>query len=467
MEPAPTLSWSPGNLAASHEVYFGEDAEAVKNAAKASPEYQGARALGDESYDTGKLALETTYYWRIDEVNSANPDSPWIGNVWSFTTGNSFVVEDFEDYTDDDAAGLAIWQSWIDGFGVATNGSQVGYDLPPYAEQTIVHGGSQSMPLSYDNRAGVTNSQATLTLTANRDWTAEDVKELSIWFQGVQGSVGSFVEGPAGTFTMAGSGADITGPADEFHYAYKMLSGQGSIVAKIESMQNTNNWAKAGIMIRETLDPGSPHATAFVTPANGVVFEYRLAQGDDNLGAASQQTGITAPHWVKLERSISGVFTASQSANGSTWEPLGTNATANIQMATSLYIGLALTSHDAALTCEAVFSNVTTTGNVTGQWTNEDIGILSNATEPLYAAISNATGAAAVVAHDDPGAATIDTWTEWVINLQRFADHGINLANVDKIAIGLGSNSGAASSGGSGVLYLDDLRLYRQRNAGQ
>jgi hypothetical protein len=71
-----------------------------------------------------------------------------------------------------------------------------------------------------------------------------------------------------------------------------------------------------------------------------------------------------------------------------------------------------------------------------------------------------------VVTHDDPDAATIDTWTEWVIDLQRFADQGINLANVDKIAIGLGSNSGAASAGGSGVLYIDDLRLYRQRNAG-
>ena len=132
-------------------------------------------------------------------------------------------------------------------------------------------------------------------------------------------------------------------------------------------------------------------------------------------------------------------------------------------MGSTVYIGLAVTSHDAGLTCQGVFSNVTTTGNVTGQWTNEDIGILSNATEPLYAAISNATGATSVVAHDDPGAATIDTWTEWVIDLQRFADQGINLANVDKIAIGLGSNSGAASSGGSGLLYFDDIRLYRPR----
>jgi len=470
VEPAPTLTWSPGDLAASHDVYFGQDAEAVKNATKASPQYQGTRALGDESYDTGKLALETTYYWRIDEVNNADPDSPWTGNVWSFTTGNSFVVEDFEDYTDDDAAGLAIWQSWIDGFGVATNGSQVGYVLPPYAEQTIVHGGSQSMPLSYDNTAGVTNSEATLTLTDNRDWTADGVGELSIWFHGLRGSVGSFVEGPVGTFTMTGSGTDIwdVGTAgdyrDEFHFAYKTLTGPGTIVARVESVENTNNWAKAGVMIRDTLDPGSVHAFACVTPANGVASQGRIDAGGASFNTA--EGGITAPHWVKLERSMSGLFTVSHSTNGSTWIPVSGASPTNIQMGSTVYIGLAVTSHDAGLTCQAIFSNVTTTGNVTGQWTNEDIGILSNANEPLYAAISNATGATAVVAHDDPSAATIDTWTEWVIDLQRFADQGINLANVDKITIGLGRNSGAASSGGSGLLYLDDLRLYRQRNTG-
>jgi hypothetical protein len=459
VEPTPTLSWSPGNLAASHDVYFGEDTEAVKNATKASPEYQGARTLGDESYEPGELALETTYYWRIDEVNSVNPDSPWIGNVWSFTTGNFFVVDDIEGYTDDDAAGLAIWQSWIDGFGVADNGALVGNLVPPYAEQTIVHGGSQSMPLSYDNTAGVTNSEAALTLTANRDWTADGVGELSIWFQGVSGSVGSFVEGPAGTYTMTASGTDIWDTADEFHFAYKMLNGAGSITARVESVQNTHGWAKACVMIRETLDPGSKHAIACITPSNGVAAQGRTVTDTASFG--DNQTGITAPHWVKLERDIAGNFTVTHSANGTTWEPVTGATPNNISMSLNVYIGLALTSHDAALTCEAVFSNVTTTGTVTGQWTNQDIGILSNAAEPLYVAISNATGAPAVVAHDNPGAANIDTWIEWVVPLQAFADKGIDLTNVDKIAVGLGSRSGLASAGGAGAMYFDDFRLYR------
>src|SRR4030043_400788 len=83
----PILRWGAGDFAASHEVYFGADAVAVANADKSSPEYKGTKTIGDESYDPGKLAWFTTYYWRIDEVNSTNPDSPWTGNLWSFTTG--------------------------------------------------------------------------------------------------------------------------------------------------------------------------------------------------------------------------------------------------------------------------------------------------------------------------------------------------------------------------------------------
>ncbi|MHC4703043.1 MAG: hypothetical protein ACYTFQ_20955, partial [Planctomycetota bacterium] len=173
------------------------------------------------------------------------------------------------------------------------------------------------------------------------------------------------------------------------------------------------------------------------------------------------QGGITAPHWVKLERDLAGNFTVSHSANGTAWEPVQGAISTNIQMNSDVHIGLAVTAHDAALTCEAVFSDVTMTGNVSGQWVSQDIGISSNAAEPLYVVVSNATGPAAVVSHDDPAAAQIATWTEWVIPLQTFADKGINLTNVDTIAIGFGSGSGVASSGGSGTVYFDDIRLYR------
>jgi hypothetical protein len=177
-----TLSWTPADSAASHQLYLGTDKDAVRTAGAGSPEDKGSIALGTESYDPGLLEADTTYFWRVDAVDAQGNTSK--GLIWAFTTGAFLVVDDFEGYTDDDAAGEAIWQHWIDGFGVADNGAQVGNLLPPYAEQRIVHGGSQSMPLLYVNEDGVTNSEGSKTLTAARDWTLAGVAELSLWFRG-------------------------------------------------------------------------------------------------------------------------------------------------------------------------------------------------------------------------------------------------------------------------------------------
>ncbi|MHC4071061.1 MAG: hypothetical protein ACYTGS_03350, partial [Planctomycetota bacterium] len=133
------------------------------------------------SLDAGKLAFDTTYFWRVDEVNNANPEGPWAGNVWSFWTGDFLVVDDFESYDDvDPAPGEAginrIFDKWIDGFGTTTNGALIGNDFPPYAEQTVVRSGAQSMIYRYDNDNKT--SEATLTLVWPRDWTEEGVPAM-------------------------------------------------------------------------------------------------------------------------------------------------------------------------------------------------------------------------------------------------------------------------------------------------
>jgi len=186
------LSWSPNVHAASHQLYFGTDKEVVRKADTGSPEYKGRRNLGSESYDPGKLEWDSTYYWRVEEVNNTNPDSPWTGPVWSFTTANFLIIDDFEDY---DIGNNEIWWSWIDGLGYASHptlpahpgngtGSAVGWDdTPSYTEETIVHGGNQSMPFSYDNSI-LRYSEAQNTLTYPRDWTEKGVNKLSIWFRG-------------------------------------------------------------------------------------------------------------------------------------------------------------------------------------------------------------------------------------------------------------------------------------------
>jgi hypothetical protein len=212
-------------------------------------------------------------------------------------------------------------------------------------------------------------------------------------------------------------------------------------------------------MIRESLDPDSTYAIALVSAASGVAFQGRTDTGAGAVGTT--EADITAPHWVKLERDVAGNFTASHSTNGSAWVPVGSSVPLNIPMASDIYIGLALTSHAASETCEAKFSNVTITGNAGAQWMNQDVGILGNNAELLYVSLSNANAAPVVVAHDDPTAATITEWTEWVIDLTRFADQGLNLTDVDKIAIGLGATGDPAAPGGSGTVFVDDITLVR------
>ncbi len=267
VEQTPILTWTPGVYAASHQVYFGTDKDAVKNADTGSPEYKGSGNLGSQSYDPGKLSWHTTYYWRIDEANNVNPDSPWTGSLWNFTTVDFIVIEDFEDYNDYPPD--EIFSTWIDGYGTTTNGSTAGYPDPDflagehYVETTNVHGGSQSMPLFYDNNFKY--SEAAMTLT-QRNWTEEGVGVLSLWFRG-----------------------------------------------------------------------------------------------------------------------------------------------------------------DA-----------------------------SNAAERMYVTLNGS----AVVYHDNPDAAQINTWTEWTIDLQEFAAQGVNLANVNTIAIGFGDKNNL-KAGGSGMVFFDDIRLYR------
>jgi hypothetical protein len=173
----PVLTWAPG-LGATHEVFFGADPSALEKKASGN--------LGAESYEPGQLEWNTTYYWRVDEADSASADSPWTGPVWSFTTANFLIIDDMEAYNDLDPADPAsnrIFNAWIDGYDDPTNGSLVGYDNPPFAEQTIVNSGLQSMPMSFDNSAAG-KSEATLTLTSNRDWTVNGVNTLVIWFRG-------------------------------------------------------------------------------------------------------------------------------------------------------------------------------------------------------------------------------------------------------------------------------------------
>ncbi len=151
----------------------------------------------------------------------------------------------------------------------------------------------------------------------------------------------------SGTFTVTGSGLDIWNTSDQFHYAYQPLAGDATVIVRVAAIQNVATWVKAGIMIRETLAANSAHASIFVSAAKGVAFQRRDATGIDSVNTAG--TLSQAPRWVKLTRA-GNLFSAYESADGATWTLVGTDT---IPMASTVYVGLAVTSHttSAAATC--------------------------------------------------------------------------------------------------------------------
>jgi len=175
VSPDASLRWRPGREAVSHKVFFSADQQAVIDGTATG------QTTTETSYDPGSLLLSETYYWRVDEVNEAASPSLWEGTVWSFSTSEYLVVDDFESYTDNE--GSWIYEFWIDGWGIDENGSQAGYTDAPFAERNTVHGGSQAMPLIYDNSTAA-YSEVVQTFEDAQDWTDHGVTTLSLYFYG-------------------------------------------------------------------------------------------------------------------------------------------------------------------------------------------------------------------------------------------------------------------------------------------
>jgi mannan endo-1,4-beta-mannosidase len=177
------LRWIAGESAAQHDVYLGVDAKAVAEAdTTTAGVYQGRQEAAATAFDPGQLEWNTTYFWRVDEVNAAEAGSPWAGSVWSFTTADFLVIDDFEAYTDDE--GSRIYESWLDDYADGACGSTVGYMAAPFAEQTIVHGGGQSMPLDYNNVCVPHYSEIERELPSVQNWTVNGVNTLVLHVRG-------------------------------------------------------------------------------------------------------------------------------------------------------------------------------------------------------------------------------------------------------------------------------------------
>ena len=196
------------------------------------------------------------------------------------------------------------------------------------------------------------NAVAVLTDWINSLPPTPDLPEP--WLHQDIGSVGlaGDADYSGGVFTAIGSGADIYNNADSFHYIYRAVTGDVQIVTRVKSLQYTDPWAKAGVMIRDSLTEYSRHAFMAMTPGNGANFQFRL----NNFDSSSSFLGVTnpAPYWVKLVRT-GNVFKGYSAEDGTNWSLLGTitNLISN-----TAYVGLAVCSHNNSALNTAMFEGV-------------------------------------------------------------------------------------------------------------
>ena len=294
--------------------------------------------LALSSHVAGTLATAT-----FDNVNvSASANVPPAVSITSPTNGATYTAP----------ANITVTTSASDADGSVTkvdfyaNSTLIGTaTASPYTVNwNNVASGSYSLTAVATDNSGAHTTSAAVSVSVGAGsgtlpggWSEADVGAVPLAGSATYNS---------GTFTVTGSGADIWGTADAFHYAYATLNGDGSIIARVATVQNVAAWVKAGVMIRETLDPGSMHAFMLVSAARGVAFQRRETTGGTSVNTAG--TMSTAPHWVRLTRS-GDTFTAFESADGINWTQVGSDT---IPMAAQVYVGLAVTSHTtSSATC--------------------------------------------------------------------------------------------------------------------
>ncbi|MHC4631569.1 MAG: LamG-like jellyroll fold domain-containing protein, partial [Planctomycetota bacterium] len=332
------LGWRAGREAVTHDVYLSTDEQAVIDGTVS------ATTVTETSHGPLSVDLAQTYYWKINEVNMAETPTTWEGDLWNFATREFLVVDDFESYNDldpTDPESRRIFNVWKDGYEVPTNGSLVGYESPPFCEQTIVHGGDQSMPLFYDNAGGAAYSEAELSLSPAQDWTKSGIRSLVLYFHGDAGNTGGqlYVKINNAKILFDGSPAAISRP---FWTQWNIdLAAAGTNLAAVNTLSiGIDGAGVQGVLYVDDIrlyrqapevlapqDPGTGNLVAYYamenntqdgsgnshhgTPSGGPVYAPGIAgmaldfDGvDDRLDLGSVDvagSGITLSLWLKPE----------------------------------------------------------------------------------------------------------------------------------------------------------------------
>ncbi len=399
----PAMSWVAGVGAVSHDVYLS-NSQAKVAAGDASVRVS---QQVETSYVPAALNWNTTYYWRVDEV--AADGSITAGDIWSFKIA----------------------------------------DYIPVIDEAVV--------VDFDNTAEPFITELVQEYAEGQNWTKNGVSSLQLQVKGATPKVAM----SNGTVTIQAAGADIWGTADEFRYVYQTLTGDGSIIARVADMgTGSNSWAKAGIMIRQTVDANSPFTIMALTggDGNGGAFQWRTTAGASAEAGPNPDPAIAAPCFVKLER-IGDTFTGSFSVDANEWTPLGDPVT--IEMAdanTPVLIGLAATSHASGELRTFVFDSVSGTGNIAGNYAVADIGVAQggNDAAPVYVTLVDAAGASATVQYPGNPYLTLATdWVDWKILLSEFS--GVNKAAITQVILGVGNGQ----ADGTGTIQVANVRVVK------
>jgi uncharacterized repeat protein (TIGR01451 family) len=303
-----------------------------------------------------------------------------------------------------------------------------------------VAAGSYSLTAKVTDTLGATASSIPVGITVGggtslpSPWSSQDIGPVAL-----AGSAG-FQDG---VFTLSGSGADIWLAADAFRFVYQSMTGDGQIVARVSSLQNTDPWAKGGVMVRETLANGSANAFLAITPVNGINFQRRLSAGADSVDTGP--SAGTAPFWLKLLRNGS-LFSGYASADGVNWVLIGSDT---ITMGNSVFFGLALTSHNDAALGTANFDAVTVTAgsiavptvSITAPVNGASFSAPANM--PITATATAGTGATVSRVDFDAGATLVGTAT---VNPYTVTWNGVAAGNYSLTAKVTDSLGGTATS---------------------
>lgn len=320
----------------------------------ASPDINGGAAQ-PLSFTTGSDAggnyvsftVPSLAYWNMIIIGTGAPTVPPAPTGLTATAGNAQVALGWN--ASFGATSYNVKRATVSGgpYTIITN-----VTATTHTDVGLVNGTTYYYVVSALNTAGESgnSSQTSGTPSASglpSPWVTVDI--------GAVGATGS-ASYNNGTFSVTGSGADIEGTADEFRYVYQSSSGDCSIVARVATVQNTDPWAKAGVMIRQTTAAGSRCAAVVITPSNGVAFQRRTSTGGST--TSTVVSGIAAPRWVRLTRT-SNTFRGYYSSDGVNWTQIG--GSVSISMGTSTTLGLAVTSHNDGVLCTSTMDGVTAT----------------------------------------------------------------------------------------------------------